>query len=232
MLLKWLSESLGIEMEIGSVELHLFQRTLTLSDLTCSKGGAEILCGTLDLKYKGANSDGVSEFGKIRLDGVRLFADSIEQIYDAFHSDSSDEYSSRKMFFERFEMTDFEWQIGDSLNGYIVLFALDSIFIESGKEMSEGGIALDIGGYEIRSASTNFNGTNMLSVETSHGKATFTNNSFDLTVADFTAAGLEFQGNIERSNASELGGSLAGNKLPDFDVALIVASQLHFPLGK
>ena len=50
------TESLGMEMEIGAVDLHLFQRTLTLSDLTCSAGGAEILCGTLDLKYKGANS--------------------------------------------------------------------------------------------------------------------------------------------------------------------------------
>jgi len=224
-----LSESLGIEMEIGSVELHLFQRTLTLNDLTCSKGGAEILCGTLDLKYKGANSDGVSEFGEIRLDGVRLFADSIEQIYDAFLSDSSVEYSSRKMFFERFEMTDFEWQIGDSLNGYIVLFALDSIFIESGEEMSDGGIAVNIGGYEIRNATTDRNGTNLISLETSHGKAKFTNNEFDLTVEDFTAAGMEFQGNIERSNSSDMEGSLAGNKLPDFDVAVIVHPSFISP---
>ncbi|MDA1383337.1 MAG: hypothetical protein O3A22_05480, partial [Bacteroidetes bacterium] len=145
------TESLGLEMEIGSVELHLFQRTLTLSDLTCSTGGAEILCGTLDLKYNGANSDGVSEFGEIRLDGVRFFADSMDQIYDAFLSDSSVEYSSSKMFFERFEMNDFEWQIGDSLKGHIALFALDSIFIESGEKMSEDVIAVNIGGYEIRS---------------------------------------------------------------------------------
>ncbi|MEZ7816713.1 MAG: hypothetical protein QMB07_01090, partial [Flavobacteriales bacterium] len=88
------TESLGMEMEIGSVDLHLFQRTLTLSDLTCATGGAEILCGTLDMKYKGANSDGISEFGEIRLDGVRFFADSMDQIYDAFLSDSTVEYSS------------------------------------------------------------------------------------------------------------------------------------------
>ena len=103
------TESLGLDMDVGAVEIHLFQRTLTLSDLTCNTGGAEVLCSTLDLKYKGANSEGVSEFGKIRLDGVRFFADSLEQIYDAFPSDSTGEYSRRKMLFERFEMSNFEW---------------------------------------------------------------------------------------------------------------------------
>jgi hypothetical protein len=223
------TESLGMEMEIGSVDLHLFQRTLTLSDLTCATGGAEILCGTLDMKYKGANSDGISEFGEIRLDGVRFFADSMDQIYDAFLSDSSVEYSSRKMLFERFEMTDFEWGIGDSLKGHIALFALDSIFLESDEKLSEGGIAVNIGAYEIRSATTDFNGTNLMSVETSHGKATFTNNGFDLTVADFTAAGMEFHGKIESANASELGGAIAENPLPDFDVAAIVHPSFISP---
>ena len=223
------TESLGIEMEIGAVDLHLFQRTLTLSDLTCSTGGAEILCGTLDLKYKGASTDGISEFGEIRLDGVRFFADSMDQIYDAFLTDSSAEYSIHKMFFERFEINDFEWQIGDSLKGHIALFALDSIFIESDEEMSEGGTAVDIGGYIIRSASTDFNGTNLISVETSHGKATFKNNGFDLTVADFTAAGIEFQGSIESANMSELGGPPTGNPLPDFDVTAIVHPSFLAP---
>ena len=223
------TESLGLEMEIGSVELHLFQRTLSLSDLTCVAGGAEILCGTLDLKYKGANSDGVSEFGEIRLDGVRFFADSIDQIYDAFSGDSTDEYARRNMLFERLEITDIQWQIGDSLNGHIALFALDSIVIESGKDVSEGGISVNMGGYEILKATTEFNGTDLISDATSNGKGKFINNTFELTVADFTAAGIAFQGKLETPNGLELGGAFAGNQLPDVDVAVTVHPNFIAP---
>ena len=83
------TESLGLEIEIGSVELHPFLRTLSLNDLTCSTSGVELLCENIDLKYKGVNSEGVSEFGEIRLDGIRIFAESINQISDVFSSNSN-----------------------------------------------------------------------------------------------------------------------------------------------
>lgn len=223
------TESLGLDMDVGAVEIHLFQRTLTLSDLTCNTGGAEVLCSTLDLKYKGANSEGVSEFGKIRLDGVRFYADSLEQIYDAFPSDSTGEYSRRKMLFERFEMSNFEWQIGDSLHGHIALFALDSIVIESGKEMSEDDLDVNIGGYEIRGANTDFKGTNVMSVENTHGKGKLTNNEFYLTILDFKASGIQLQGELESGHISELEDSLAKNQGPHFDIAVVVHPNFIAP---
>ena len=223
------TESLGLDMDVGAVEIHLFQRTLTLSDLTCNTGGAEVLCSTLDLKYKGANSEGVSEFGKIRLDGVRFFADSLEQIYDAFPSDSTGEYSRRKMLFERFEMSNFEWQIGDSLHGHIALFALDSIVIESGKEMSEDDLDVNIGGYEIRGANTDFKGTNVMSVENTHGKGKLTNNEFYLTILDFKTSGIQLHGELESVHMSELEDSLAKNQGPHFDIAVVVHPNFIAP---
>jgi len=223
------TESLGLEMEIGAVELHFFQRTLTLSDLTCATGDAEISCGTFDLKYKGSNSEGVSEFGKISLDGVRFFADSLDQFYGAFTSGSTSEYSRRKMLFERVEMTDFEWQLGDSLNGHIASFALDSIVIESGKETRKDDISANIGGYEILNATSYFNETKVISVEETFGKGKFTNNTFNLTVADFKAAGIEFQGELGRGDDSELEGGLAGNQLPNFDVLVTVHPTFIVP---
>ena len=223
------TESLGLEMEIGAVELHFFQRTITLSDLTCATGGAEISCGTFDLKYKGSNSEGVSEFGKISLDGVRFFADSLDQIYGAFTSGSTSEYSRRQMLFERVEMTDFEWQLGDSLNGHIASFALDSIVIESGKETRKDDISANIGGYEILNATSYFNETNVISVEETYGKGKFTNNTFNLTVADFKAEGIEFQGELGRGDDSELEGAFAGNQLPDFNVLVTVHPTFIVP---
>lgn len=230
------TESLGLEIVIGSVELHPFYRSATLSDITCSSEGVELLCAEFDMKYKGSNPNGVHEMGEIKLDGVRFFAESIDQINAVFAIDSDSGHSNSEMFFERFEITDFDWQIGDSLSGSIELFSLDSIFFETTGEieigeakMGEGGIVINIGGYEIRNASTDVDGTNLLIVETSIGDARFANSKLDLTVDVFKASGMELKGEFEISNDQELGESVAGIQLPDFDIDIILAPSFITP---
>jgi len=223
------TESIGLEVEIGSVELHPFHRTFSLKDLMCTTSGVELSCNNIDLKYKGTNSEGVSEFGDISLDGVTFFAGSIDQISEAFSTDSNGEHSKSKLFFERFELSDFKWQIGDSLSGNIELFVLDSILLEIGDDMEgvhttmgEGGIAINIGRYEIIKAETELDGASLMFVEESNGAAKFANSELDLNVEVFKSLGVEFEGDIEMIIDSLIDESQHRIQLPDFDVDVIV----------
>ena len=230
------TESIGLEVEIGSVELHPFHRTFSLKDLMCTTGGVELSCNNIDLKYKGENSKGVSEFGDINLDGVSFFASSIDQISEAFSTDSNGEHSKSKLFFERFELSDFNWQIGDSLSGNIELFVLDSILLEMGDDMEgvhttmgEGGIAINIGRYEVRKAETELDGASLMFVEESYGAAKFANSELDLNVEVFKSLGVEFEGDIEMIIDSLIDESQHRIQLPDFDVDVIVNPNFIAP---